>query len=114
MELSGIEVREMFDFVARSTPARSCSSTAQIAGARVRLNCSGCSQTLRPDTGGPCESDSDCTSGAVGACDKPNPNAPGTCAVTPCAEEIYIGQETGRTTRGRRACAAVTADPRAP
>jgi 5'-nucleotidase len=94
MELSGIEVREMFDFVARITSSRSCSSTAQIAGARIRLNCSGCSQVLRPDTGGPCNDDSDCTSGAVGACDKPNPNQPGTCAVTPCAEEIYIGQQT--------------------
>jgi 5'-nucleotidase len=96
MELSGVEVRELFDFVARNTSARSCTSVAQIAGARVRLNCSGCDQNLRPDTGGPCMSDSDCTSGATGACDKPN-NAPGTvgtCAVTPCAEEIYIGQVT--------------------
>ena len=96
MELSGTEVRELFDFVARNTAARSCSSVAQIAGARVRLNCSGCDPNLRPDTGGPCMSDSDCTSGAAGACNLPSnaPGAMGTCQVTPCAEEIYIGQVT--------------------
>ncbi len=96
MELSGTEVRELFDFVARNTANRSCTSVAQIAGARVRIDCSTCDQNLRPDTGGPCTSDSDCTSGATGACDKVNtdPNTLGTCAVTPCAEEIYIGQAT--------------------
>jgi 5'-nucleotidase/UDP-sugar diphosphatase len=96
MELSGTEVRELFDFVARSTASRSCASTVQIAGARIQLDCSGCDQNLRPDTGGPCKSDSDCTSGATGACDKPNtdPNSVGTCAITPCAEAIYIGQIT--------------------
>jgi 5'-nucleotidase/UDP-sugar diphosphatase len=94
MELSGTEIRELFDFVARSTASRSCDSTVQIAGARIQLDCGGCDKNLRPDTGGPCKSDSDCTSGATGACDKPNtdPNSVGTCAVTPCAEAIYIGQ----------------------
>ncbi len=96
MELSGTEVRELFDFVARNTAARSCSSVGQIAGARIRIDCATCDRNLRPDTGGPCMSDSDCTSGASGACDKINtdPNTQGTCAVTPCAEEIYIGQVT--------------------
>lgn len=96
MELSGTEVRELFDFVARNTSARSCDSTVQIAGARIRLNCSGCDTNLRSDTGGPCKNDSDCTSGATGACDKPNtdPNTVGHCAITPCAEAIYIGQVT--------------------
>jgi 5'-nucleotidase/UDP-sugar diphosphatase len=94
MELSGTEVRELFDFVARSTAARSCASTVQIAGARIQLDCSTCDPNLRPDTGGPCNSDSDCTSGATGACDKPDPTKEGTCAITPCAEAIYIGQVT--------------------
>ena len=96
MELSGTEIRELFDFVARNTAARRCTSVAQIAGARIRLNCSGCDPNLRPDTGGSCMSDSDCTSGATGACDLPSnaPGAVGTCAITPCAEEIYIGQVT--------------------
>ncbi len=96
MELSGTEVRELFDYVARRTESRSCTTVAQVAGVRVRLNCSGCDANLRPDTGGLCQNDSDCTSGAVGACDLPS-TAPGTigkCAVTPCAEEIYIGQQT--------------------
>ncbi len=106
MELSGTEVRELFDFVARGTSARSCVSTAQIAGARVRLNCSGCDQNLRPDTGGPCQSDSDCTSGAAGACNKAdtNPNTVGTCAITPCAEEVYIGQVTDPNTGAAASC----------
>jgi 5'-nucleotidase len=96
MELSGTEMRELFDFVARNTAARSCTSVAQVAGVRVRINCFGCDQNLRPDTGGPCMSDSDCTSGASGACDLPSdePGAVGTCAITPCAEEIFIGQVT--------------------
>ena len=96
MELSGVEVQELFDFVARNTANRSCTSVAQVAGVRVRLNCGGCDTNLRPDYGGTCQSDSDCTSGATGACDLPSdaPGAVGTCAITPCAEEIYIGQVT--------------------
>src|SRR5205814_1469413 len=38
MQLSGLEVQEMFDFLARRSSSRSCASQAQIAGARVRLN----------------------------------------------------------------------------
>ena len=96
MELSGVEVQELFDFVARNTANRSCTSVAQVAGVRIRLNCGGCDTNLRPDYGGSCQSDSDCTSGASGACDLPSdaPGAVGTCAITPCAEEIYIGQLT--------------------
>jgi 5'-nucleotidase / UDP-sugar diphosphatase len=97
MELSGVEVRELFDFVARRSQGRGCESQAQIAGARVRLNCTGCDPSFRPDavpTG--CNSDADCSSGAIGACNLGNPfqGKMGTCLVTPCAEEIFIGQET--------------------
>lgn len=96
MSLSGIEVRELFDFVARRSQGRGCESQAQIAGARLRLNCNTCSAKLRPDTIAACNSDADCTSGAIGACDLTRPfrGKAGTCLVTPCAEEIYIGQET--------------------
>jgi 5'-nucleotidase / UDP-sugar diphosphatase len=96
MELSGVEVRELFDFVARRSQGRGCESQAQVAGVRMRLDCSTCNPKLRPDTIAGCNQDSDCSSGAIGAC---NLSAPlgtfaGTCLVTPCAEEIYIGQET--------------------
>ncbi|MEZ4440955.1 MAG: 5'-nucleotidase C-terminal domain-containing protein [Polyangiaceae bacterium] len=39
MQLSGIEVQELFDFVARRSAGRGCVSQAQIAGARVVLDC---------------------------------------------------------------------------
>jgi 5'-nucleotidase/UDP-sugar diphosphatase len=87
MELSGVEVRELFDFVSRRGAGRGCDSQAQIAGARVRLNCTGCNPKYRPDTVSACQSDQDCTSGAVGACDLQT----NMCLPTPCAEEIYIG-----------------------
>jgi 5'-nucleotidase/UDP-sugar diphosphatase len=97
MELSGLEVRELFDFIARRSQGRGCASQAQIAGARIRLNCTGCNPILRPDTKPTgCNSDADCSSGADGACNVGNPTdgMKGTCLVTPCAEEIFIGQET--------------------
>jgi 5'-nucleotidase / UDP-sugar diphosphatase len=96
MELSGLEVRELFDFVARRSQGRGCESQAQVAGVRMRLDCSGCNPKLRPDTVAACNQDSDCSSGAIGACNLSAPfmGKAGTCLVTPCAEEIYIGQET--------------------
>src|SRR5262249_19497928 len=39
MQLSGQEVQDLFDFVARRSAGRGCVSQAQIAGARVRINC---------------------------------------------------------------------------
>ena len=39
MQLSGKEVQELFDFVARRSSGRGCVSQAQIAGARVVLDC---------------------------------------------------------------------------
>ena len=45
MFLSGLEVQDLFDYVARRTASRGCASQAQIAGARVVLNCRGCDRT---------------------------------------------------------------------
>ena len=56
MQLSGLEVQELFDFAARRTAGRGCASQIQIAGARVRINCSGCD---RVNIG--CTSDAECT-----------------------------------------------------
>jgi 2',3'-cyclic-nucleotide 2'-phosphodiesterase (5'-nucleotidase family) len=39
MYLSGGEVKEMFDFVAKRSAERGCRTQAQIAGARFKLNC---------------------------------------------------------------------------
>ncbi len=94
MTLSGREVLQLFDFVARRSAGRGCDSQAQIAGARVVLDCSGCNPVYRPDTIGSCNVDSDCTSGAVGACDL----ATHQCLSTPCAEQVYIGHQPGRCT----------------
>lgn len=83
MELSGLEVQEMFDFVARRSSSRSCVSQAQIAGARVVLNCAGCA---RPGSATPCNVDNDCGIGSDG-CNL----ATHTCDIPACAEEIYVG-----------------------
>jgi len=48
MYLSGSEVVEMFDFVARKSGIRGCMAQAQIAGARVALQCGRCDLTKRP------------------------------------------------------------------
>lgn len=42
MNLSGFEVQELFDFVARRSAGRGCNSQAQIAGARVVVVCGAC------------------------------------------------------------------------
>ncbi len=84
MQLSGFEVQEMFDFIARRSAGRSCASQAQIAGARVRINCSGCT---RPDAVKPCTSDNDCIAQGQGACDQVKHH----CSVIACAEQVYIG-----------------------
>jgi 5'-nucleotidase len=42
LQLSGREVLEMFDFVARRSSTRGCNSQAQIAGARVVVTCGSC------------------------------------------------------------------------
>jgi 5'-nucleotidase len=80
MQLSGGEVQELFDFVARRSARRGCSSQAQIAGARVRLNCAGCN---RADVAIPCTTNEDC--GGDAECTN------GTCKRDSCAENVYIG-----------------------
>lgn len=83
MQLSGFEMIELFDFVARRSSGRGCTSQVQIAGARVVLDCvkvreEGQSPGLveniyigavEPEI--PCGSDADCPGGIeqVGACD---------------------------------------------
>jgi 5'-nucleotidase len=81
MQLSGVEVQDLFNFVARRSSGRGCVSQVQIAGARVVIDC-----TKQPDpnvapgiathifigTDSPvkhCKSDADCTKGEVGSCD---------------------------------------------
>ena len=39
MQLSGVEVQDLFDFVARRSAGRGCVSQVQIAGARVVVDC---------------------------------------------------------------------------
>jgi 5'-nucleotidase / UDP-sugar diphosphatase len=80
MFLSGLEVQDLFDYVARRTASRGCSSQAQIAGAQVVLNCRGCERT----GGLPCAESVIVGSGL---------NCRG-CERTgglPCAESILIG-----------------------
>jgi len=118
MQLSGGEVQELFDFSARRSARRGCSSQVQIAGARVRINCSGCDRTKIA-----CSQDSDCT--AVGRdacvgnncivrCDNDEQCAlrlkgstcnreQGVCALEACAEQVYIGQ-TGKTCQNDLDC----------
>ena len=78
MQLSGSEVQEMFDFVARRSAGRGCSTQVQVAGARLVLNCKGCTtQTPKP-----CTVNEDCPS---------NECENGQCVITACADRIYIG-----------------------
>lgn len=86
MQLSGVEVQQLFDFVARRSAGRGCVSQVQIAGARVVIDCS----ADNPDNPGskgkathiyigatldgegktrPCASDADCAGGLFGSCD---------------------------------------------
>lgn len=109
MQLSGTEVQEVFDFAARRSASRGCSSQIQIAGARVRLNCTGCdrinlactsdeecqSATPRRDACDPsarrcivrCSNDDDCSKSIGGSCDPQKK----ICVVAACAEQVYIG-----------------------
>lgn len=48
MYLSGREVVELFDYVARRSGARGCASQAQVAGVRVVLHCGSCDPSKRP------------------------------------------------------------------
>lgn len=113
MQLTGKEVQELFDFAARRSARRGCSTQVQIAGARVRFNCSGCDRVKIT-----CQADEDCTRPEVGrdACEEgvcvvrcatdedchlklPSSTCNrerGTCEIDSCAEQVYIGT-TGKT-----------------
>jgi 5'-nucleotidase len=93
MQLSGLEVEEMFDFVARRSEGRGCTSQAQIAGARVVLNCAGCN---RPGAARACTQDADCIGAEPGSCDL-SKGSPGVCIVTACADQVFVGH-LGNTT----------------
>ena len=110
MQLSGEEVQELFDFSARRSAQRGCTSQIQIAGARVRLNCGGCTR-LAVD----CNTDADCVNAGRDVCDQktkkciikcakgqadPCPTRikgsscnteEGICDISACAENVYIG-----------------------
>lgn len=94
MYLSGAEVFQMYDFVARRSGSRGCVSQAQIAGSRVRINCAGCNRTDPIDE---CMQDSDCPPiDTLGTCDLSRTLADGEhpCAYAACAENVYIGNST--------------------
>lgn len=85
MQLSGVEVKQLFDFVARRSSGRGCVSQAQIAGARVVIDCSkkGAPELppgvatdiyigVKTDSKGkpvPCQADADCPGKHLGSCD---------------------------------------------
>ncbi|MBK7582144.1 MAG: 5'-nucleotidase C-terminal domain-containing protein [Myxococcales bacterium] len=78
MQLSGSEVQELFDFVARRSASRGCATQVQIAGARIVVNCKGCTTQQPP----PCQNNEQCAS---------NECVAGGCTIKACAEHIYIG-----------------------
>src|SRR5690606_29033055 len=110
MQLSGSEVQELFDFTARRSARRGCSSQIQIAGARVRLNCTGCDRVAVP-----CQTVNECVAAGRDACDQAtqrciircdkthpevcSPRLKGSicneekrqCEIDSCAEQVYIG-----------------------
>lgn len=114
MQLSGKEVQELFDFAARRTAGRGCSSQIQIAGARVRINCTGCERVKLPcDNDAVCQSakpardacdivtktcvvrcddDERCRETVGGVCDQTRK----VCVVNACAEQVYIGNSDKR------------------
>jgi 5'-nucleotidase len=83
MQLSGFEIQELFDFVARRSAGRGCSSQVQIAGARVVLDCTVVTEEGQSpgkathiyigvvDPPITCTGDAECPGGAaaVGSCD---------------------------------------------
>lgn len=114
MQLSGGEVQELFDFSARRSARRGCTSQIQIAGARVRLNCTGCERLAIP-----CEGDAECVQAGRDACDQETKRCvvrcdegredvclqklkgslcnveKKICEIDSCAEQVYIGN-TGK------------------
>jgi 5'-nucleotidase/UDP-sugar diphosphatase len=122
MYLSGTEIFQLYDFVARSSSGRGCVSQAQIAGSRVVLNCSGCTRTtdaqgnVNIDT---CFQDTDCPPvETLGTC---NTNAPMItdpqgnvlgypCDYSACAQDVYIGFSSPALPAGQT-CATAPSTP---
>ncbi len=91
MQLSGLEVRELFDYVARRSAGRGCKSQVQIAGARIVFDCVAQSDDPNlppgvathiyigtyPDK--TCLSDSDCPGAVPNSCDVPPGATKGVC-----------------------------------
>jgi 5'-nucleotidase len=122
MQLSGLEVQELFDFAARRTAGRGCASQIQIAGARVRINCSGCDRVNIGCTSDAeclaanpardacdlttkrcivrCNEDEDCRQRIGGTCDPVKK----VCTITACAEQVYIGHSVKPETGERQSC----------
>ncbi len=92
MQLSGVEVRQLFDFIARRSASRGCTSQVQLAGARARLNCAGCE---RPEYTAACDSDSDCPSALPDSCRKETKR----CVALSCAEEVFFGHTSKSCTK---------------
>lgn len=129
MQLSGKEVQELFDFTARRAARRGCSTQVQIAGARVRLNCTGCERLEVP-----CTDDATCIAAGRDACDLETERCvircakgheeictlrlpgstcdtdKGTCEVDSCAEQVYIGT-TGKICESDAECSDDPARP---
>lgn len=112
MQLSGVEVQELFDFASRRSANRGCASQIQIAGARIRMNCTGCDRlTLNCEDDAPClaagrdacdlatkrcitrcGTDEDCRLKKGGVCDPVRKQ----CEINSCAEQVYIGNTGAR------------------
>jgi 5'-nucleotidase / UDP-sugar diphosphatase len=79
MQLSGVEVQDLFDFVARRSAGRGCVSQVQIAGSRIVIDCSTQKATgifIGPmleegtdDKPLTCQNDQDCPGKRFGQCD---------------------------------------------
>jgi 5'-nucleotidase/UDP-sugar diphosphatase len=81
MQLSGVEVQDLMNFVARRSAGRGCVSQVQIAGARVVIDCQkkltptsapGVATNIYIGTYDPnieCTSDAQCPGAGVGSCD---------------------------------------------
>ena len=77
MQLSGVEVQDLFDFVARRSAGRGCVSQVQIAGARIVVDCKQQKATgifigaSFDEAGEPnrCDTDEDCPGQRFGQCD---------------------------------------------
>jgi len=91
MTLSGAEVYQMYDFIARRSAARGCVSQAQVAGSRVQINCTGCNRTFLVPT---CLSDADCPAiETTGVCNlnASLPDGEHPCFMPGCADAVYVG-----------------------